>query len=102
MAQNATGQRAIPQTHSNAAPTPAFFEIASPSAPPTTIRRKTPAVVIPLETTSRIATPRTFQGGRVSCRSYALFTALIIEAIAPLAAQTAPRSPMMNAAADAP
>src|SRR6266576_1964506 len=96
MAQNATGQRAMPQAHWKAPPTPAFFEIESPSAPPTTISRKMPAVVIPLVTTRRIAIPRTFQKGRVSGRSYARLTALITEVIAPLATQTAPKKPIRN------
>jgi hypothetical protein len=46
--------------------TPWWVTSASPSAPPTTMRRKMPAVAIPLETTRRIAIPRTFQNGRVS------------------------------------
>ena len=97
MAQNATGQRANPQVHSNAPCRRAFFAIAFPSAPPTTMSRKMPAVVIPLRTTRRIAIPRTFQIGRVSCSSCALFIALITDDIAPLAAQTAPTRPMRNA-----
>jgi len=66
------------------------------------MRRKMAAVVIPLETTRRIARARTFQIGRVSCRSCALFKALIKEVMAPLAAQIAPKRPIANAAAEVP
>src|SRR4051794_36957480 len=66
------------------------------------MRRKMPAVVIPLAATRRIARARTFQIGRVSCRSCALFKALIMEVMAPLAAQIAPKKPIANAAADVP
>src|SRR5436309_3135087 len=102
MAAKATGQRTIPHVHWNAPPRCAFFEIASPREPPTTMSRKIPAVVNPLTTTRRIATARTFQIGRVSCRSTARFTALITDDIAPLAAQTAPKKPIRNAAAEVP
>ena len=64
--------------------------------------RKMPAVVIPLVRTRRMAIARSFQNGRVSGRSYARFTALITEPIAPLATQTAARNPMRNAAFDVP
>src|SRR5437667_12848312 len=100
MAAKATGQRTIPQVHWNAPPRRAFFAIASPSAPPTTMSKKIPAVVIPLETTRRIATPRTFHNGRVSGRSYAAFPALITDLIAPLAAHTAPATPIAKAPPD--
>ena len=56
-----------------------------------------PASTKPVMNTSSRAIARTFQNGRVSIRSYALLTALIIELIAPLAAQTAPKNPSTNA-----
>jgi hypothetical protein len=64
--------------------------------------KKVPAVVSPLETTRRIATARTFQNGRVSCRSIAFLTALTTVPIAPLATQTAKKKPTAKAATEVP
>ena len=51
----------------------------------------------PVSITSASASRRTFQNGRVSSRSSARLTALMIEAVAPLAAHRAPTTPMKRA-----
>jgi hypothetical protein len=100
MPPKAIGQRAIAQKSSNAPPRCALLAIASPSGPPKTIRRKSAAKAKPLASTRTIDVRRTFQNGLVSIRSYAVFTALITEFIAPLAAHTAPKAPSTTAKAE--